>query len=666
MMFTRAIKILFWGILAAGLLAGRQAWADPPLLMPGKKFLHQRVITHPGAAAHDAAAGKPGERLTPFSVLYVYARIQAGGQDWLQVAANTLGRDLIWLPSGAVSEWKQSLVLTFAGRAGRSPLLFFKSSGDLEKIAGQSGIASALDKLGGEFQGYVRSQGDPPADFPVLAMEPGDEEGAVPYDHFYLMPIFAYQEPFEGVKFLEVGSIDPGYEEAAKPGGTPAENQGLKNAIAFVIDTTISMQPYIEKTRELARNIFNRILERGQGQNVALGLVAFRNSVEAKPNLEYTTKIISPLRTALERDEFEKALAGVKEAAASSHSFSEDSLAGVQTAIDGLTWDPYKGRVIILITDAGPLPITDPYISTMIGLSGVVDKAKKKNIRLVSLHIRTPGGIKAKNIDYAEGAYKDLSDMESAGRAYIPLEAPTPQEGAANFAEAARLLTETLDNVLFDSAAKGGGAGQTVPEGADFKAKARATGEVLGYSIKLDYAGQTGQAKAPQVVRSWIADQDMGRLDAAQGSIKAPTVECAVLISKDQLSALNKQLAVILNEAQRNQKMGTRDFFQNIISASAQMLQDPSQFALKPGDNLSKLGVLGEFLEGLPYKSRIMGLTEDDWYNMSIGEQNDFIYYLESRLRNYQRYDQDVDNWGRFGNPNPGDWLYRVPLAMLP
>jgi serine/threonine-protein kinase PpkA len=97
------------------------------------------------------------------------------------------------------------------------------------------------------------------------------------------------------------------------------------------------------------------------------------------------------------------------------------------------------------------------------------------------------------------------------------------------------------------------------------------------------------------------------------------------------------------------------------------MVQDPSQINVQPGKTLAALGGLGEFLEGLPYKSRVMGLTEEDWYNMSIGEQNDFIYYLKDCLQSYRSYYDDLDNWGKFSGPgNSNDWLYRVPLSRLP
>jgi len=79
-----------------------------------------------------------------------------------------------------------------------------------------------------------------------------------------------------------------------------------------------------------------------------------------------------------------------------------------------------------------------------------------------------------------------------------------------------------------------------------------------------------------------------------------------------------------------------------------------------------ELGLLAEFLEGLPYKSDIMLLREEDWYRMSVGEQTAFINRLKSRLARYEEYDRDRSNWESFGQANAGDWVYRVPLSMLP
>jgi len=667
-------RIFILTILILALSGAGVSRAAQPLLMEGKKTLFQRVITHPGALACAEPESCSGKPITPFSIMYVYDRRGEGGQKWVEVAPDTKGRSRSWVSAKYLSEWKQSLVLTFAERAGRSPVLFFKDARNLEEIAGESGIAEALKNLAENFQNYHRNSQAPPHDFPVTAMEPTDEEGSVPYNRFYLMPIFSYQEPFEGVKFLEVGSIDPGdgeeppaEEKPAQKAPKNAESGDIKNAIALVIDTTMSMGPYIDKTLQITRDIYDRLLAGGQGDNLALGLVAFRNNFESDPEVEYTSKVISPLRKAMNRSDLEKALAQVKEARVSTHSFSEDSLAGIKTAIDKLDWDEYQGRVIILITDAGPLPITDPYVTTMLSLRGMADRAKKKNIRIVALHILTPGGAKANNHTYAADAYKDLTDLGSAGQAYIPLPADNDEEGTANFETATQSLIQALESMIKVSPNKIAEFDSIFPEKADVKTKARAVGEALGYSIKLDYIGQVNKNRAPSVVHSWVSDQDMGRLDAGQGRGKAPTVTVNVLMSREQMNALSKQLTIIMDQAERTQILGTKDFFQGVLAASAQMIQDPSRFATKPGMTLAELGGMEEFLEGLPYKSRIMGLTEEDWYNMSIGEQNDFIYYLKDCLDSYRSYYDDLDNWGQFSGPSdPNDWLYRVPLARLP
>ena len=66
---------------------------------------------------------------------------------------------------------------------------------------------------------------------------------------------------------------------------------------------------------------------------MSFGSVACRNSTKASPKLEYLTKVVSDFRDATQRGELEKALAGLEEAKASSHSFTEDSLAGVKAAL---------------------------------------------------------------------------------------------------------------------------------------------------------------------------------------------------------------------------------------------------------------------------------------------------------------------------------------------
>jgi serine/threonine-protein kinase PpkA len=61
-----------------------------------------------------------------------------------------------------------------------------------------------------------------------------------------------------------------------------------------------------------------------------------------------------------------------------------------------------------------------------------------------------------------------------------------------------------------------------------------------------------------------------------------------------------------------------------------------------------------------------MRLTEEDWYRMSVGEQQALVDDLKSKIKRYQQYHDDVDNWVSFGATAPGDMVYRVPLSMMP
>ena len=94
------------------------------------------------------------------------------------------------------------------------------------------------------------------------------------------------------------------------------------------------------------------------------------------------------------------------------------------------------------------------------------------------------------------------------------------------------------------------------------------------------------------------------------------------------------------------------------------MARDPSKLAR--GSNLAESGILGEYLEGLPYRSKSLNMNQDLWLSLSVAEQEDFIDELDSKIRLYETFHNDTANWVRFGDAAPGDALYRVPLSTLP
>jgi serine/threonine-protein kinase PpkA len=661
----RAIQpcgVLFWmmviislpAILLAGIASAQQC---KPLLIPGKRTLFQRVVTHPGAKLYIS----PGETeqgsqtsIKPFTVYYVYERSSRNGTNWLMVGSSSNCKIEGWIQANKASDWQHSLTLVFTERTGRQPVLFFKDMQSLWEVAASPSPGDAATRLTSEFSAIKEGREQRPSDFPVLAMEP--PEGAVSKDRFYLMPIFETAELFEGVKFLKLASIDPGSWQMP-------EGLELRTAIVFVIDTTISMKPYIKRTLEAVRKIYDAVEQAGLSDKVAFGLVAFRNSVEKTPELGYVSKVLSDLRDGRHRKEFEQILNRTEEANVSTHSFNEDAFAGLKTALEDLNWTPYLSRLIFLITDAGAIRNDDPYTSTGMNEPEIADMAAAKGVKIFALHLKTESGKKLNNWAYAEAQYRKLTGHsdETIGDLYVPIEAEQSDTGVQGFGRVVEGVAAKMVELVRATAA---GERLTLPDQAlspsgDVVADAERKAAILGYAMQLDFLGRRGSVQAPKVVTSWVSDMDLVRPDI-------PSFQVTVMLTKNQLSDLHQRLKMILDQAQRTKRTGARDFFQSILTAAAQTSRDPTQLSKGSGKELGQLGVLAEFLDGLPYLSSIMRLKEEDWYRLSVGEQQAIIDDLKSKVRRYQQYHDDVENWVGFGDTDPGDMVYRVPLSMMP
>lgn len=625
-----------------------------PLLQEGKRTLYQRVISHPTAQLYAQASDQSqvvDKGLRPFTPLYVYER----GQGWLNVGKGTNKADG-WIKADLTTPWNQSLTLLFSNRSQRDPVIFFRDTRALQDICDAPDMSERLVSL----QLAVAKKKTGPE---VVASEP--MTSSVDLDRFYLMPILDMQEPYEGTKFLRVASIDPGQIPGSQyhqgKGGTasdPTTKKAPRTGIAIVMDTTVSMQPYIEQSRQLIKTIYDRLQKEKLAEHVGFAFVAFRNSTAAVPELEYVSTVVSDFVTASNRKELESRLAEVREAKVSTHSFNEDSLAGVYNAIESLSWDEYDSRIILLVTDAGPLPSDDRYRSVAMEPQEMADFAGQKGIWIVAVHIKTPAG--ASNHDYAEQAYRTLS-MKNGSAQYQSIKTSNPREGARYFAAVAESLAKTMEQVVTLTTQ---GKMLTRPKDAAPKnpeEDAAQLAQRLGYALQLEYLGRANRTPAPQVVSSWITDMDLAHLARGQ---RVPNVEVAVLLTKAQLNDLHAQIGAIIDNAERTKKTDSTDFFQGILSASARTARDPNMPT--QGKTLAELGVLGEFLDGLPYRSEVMLLTEEDWYRKSIGEQTAFINRLKSKLARYEEYDRDRKNWETFGTFSANDWVYRVPLNMLP
>ena len=614
-----------------------------PLLMAGKKTLFQRVLSKPGAKLSSDAGSAPGKALPAFSVLYVYQRKDVGGQPWVRVGAATDGRSDGWLPATQVSDWKQSLVLKFTERSGRAPVMFLRQSGEVEKLLADPAAAKNV---------LAKAQKNSEDNGQVLALEPA--ASAVPQNQFYLLPIFDSKESFDEngqpVQLLNVASIDPGSSPVAKP-ATPILNanaDAFRTAVVLVVDTTVSMQPYIDQVRDVVHELQTRIAERGELDSVSFGLVGFRNSIKKTPGLEYVAKTLITLDQGRDSQRFLDMARQVKASTVSSHSFNEDAFAGVMQAVEGMDWSGYGGRIILLVTDAGALRKNDPFAATQMNEAEVRQAALGKQIKIYALHLRTDAG--KKTHAGAESQYRILT--ADANPQIGDLYTPVPGGDVRKLGERVDEIGTVFANLVHQVRSNTPQAVPTLSSAPSLADKSAA----VGYAMHMDFLGRKTASQAPQLVSAWTADRDLT-------NPALPAFQVCVMLTKLQLNDLQQSLKLIVDAARKTQT-SPKDFFQEIASASAYMSRDPQ--ALRKGGNLADGGLLGEYLEGLPYRSKSLNMTQDLWLSLSVAEQEDFIDELDSKIRLYETFHNDVANWVRFGDAEPGDALYRVPLSTLP
>ncbi|BAV75750.1 serine/threonine protein kinase PpkA [Pseudomonas chlororaphis subsp. aurantiaca] len=624
-------------------LATNADGGDRPLLMPGKKTLFQRVLSKPGAQVSGQPGAAPnGAALPAFSVLYVYQRKAVAGGNWLEVGAASDGQRDGWLPAEQVSDWKQSLVLKFTERSGRSPVMFLREESSLERFLADTAQARAA---------LHKAQNEGSVDPQIVALEP--VASAIPQDQFYLLPIFQARESFDAngqpVQLLNVASIDPGNTPQGKAeGAARAGSDAFRTAIVLVVDTSVSMQPYIDRVRKVVQALHQQIASRGDLDSVSFGLVGFRSNVEKTPGLEYVAQTLVSLEEGRDPQRFLELAGQVKAAQVSSHAFNEDAFAGVMEAVEGMDWSPYAGRLILLVTDAGALRKNDPLGRTQMNEAEVREAALSKQIKIYALHLRTEAG--RKNHGFAEQQYRSLTADANPqiGDLYIPVAGGDVARFGDTVAEIGSVFADRVHQARNNQLPSLPSL-QGTPSVAS---KATA----IGYAMQMDFLGRQSAVRAPQLITAWTSDHDLT-------NPSLPAFQVCVLLTKLQLNDLQQSLKLIVDAARRTQT-SPKDFFQEIASASAHMSRDPTR--LKQGGNLVEGGILGEYLDGLPYRSKSLTMTQDLWLSLSVAEQQDFIDELESKIRLYETFHNDIANWVRFGEAQPGDALYRVPLATLP
>ena len=652
-------KILL--LVASAFVLSLPVSAEVPLLQPGKKTLYQRVLTRPGARLAktvDTIGKRDNKLIQAFSRFYVYERRNHGGAPWLRIGADTKGKEILgWMAEERTVAWKQQLTLALTNPgAVRDRLLFFNSWSQLKKVLDSPRPASITRPLINKLE---RGGNDPR----IAAIEP--ETFIDINKRFYLLPILEHDQILartgEPIRALKIASVtQPTETSVAKVRWTasaPTTTAQYRAALVFVIDSTISMGPYIDETKAAVEQIYDRLDQAEVIDRVGFGLVAFRASstnANRSRKLGYVDKVFVDPSEVRDAETFLRRVKGLRNASVSTDYFDEDAFAGIIAALDEVSWEGFDARFIVLITDAGALDGTTVESITGLDAGRVASIAGEKQVAITVLHLKTPAG-GAENHRRAERQYRELArNARFQVKAYLPIEAGSVH----NFRHAVDTLAKTI-------IANVGQEDDTAPvqhdsPGSTSDPSIEEIARALGHAMRLRYLGKLADTRVPTLFEAWISDRDFA------DSSKA-TVEVRVLLTKNQLSDLHMILQKIIH-ASRSGMLKPTKFFDSLRSLAAQFGRDPNRARDRRATRLADLGLLDEYLEDLPYQSQVMNLSQETWTAWGPQKQLEFLNQLRRKLRQYARYNEEWDSWVNLAQTvdAEGEWVYPVPLADMP
>ncbi|MGD8588938.1 MAG: vWA domain-containing protein [Chromatiales bacterium] len=655
-----------WLLIAAPLAVANEL---RPLLMPNKQSLYQRVLTKPGALLFKQPQQGKGSATTPFNTYYVYARRDMNGSIWLQLGLNRHGELAGWAPEEDLIPWNQGLTVAFRDPLEHDRVLLFRERKALEDLV-QSGDMKTYHKL---YRDAVSGSLSPES--PVIAIQPKSYVDIL--KDFYLVPILDHEDVYLGnemARILKVSSVplQSGTQEAAVASQPvkskqpkPESDKRFRSGVVFVIDATLSMDPYIDRTREAVRKIYDVITQEDLTGDVSFGLVAFRDNNDAATGLEYLTHTYVTLEQGKDAETFFKQVASLKASTVSSRDFIEDSYAGISEAISGINWEGQDARYVVLITDAGPREAHDPLSGTGMSSEALRSLAQNKGIALAVLHLLTPA-VQADH-EHAEEQYRDLSYYPGIGSFYFGVETGDVQRFGRVLDALAHQITDQVKIAALASAGR-----QLQPEPApvieedtDKLAQFQAKVAKLGYALRMRYLQKDENQQIPDVFNAWLVDRDFN-------DPKRQTLDVRVLLTRDQLSELHSIMRQVLATAEEG-LLSPRSFLNDLKSLAATIARDPEQLGTTTRvtgareGNLADMGFMREYIEGLPYTGEVMNLSLENWQDWPAKDQVAFINRLEEKINYYQALHDHTDLWVSLdGGPVSGDSVFPIALDMLP
>ena len=338
------------------------AFADEEALTTNTGNPLKGIVRTQSALYRDAVATSQSEPVDVFQFYYVLPTESNGKEKvkngFIRVATAARGpRQAGWIPVEASVDWPHAQVVGFTPQGGRGRVLFFASQADAGAwLKGTKG--SEQKAMSQEPSSQVSSL------FPLLDVQTIEHDG---------QKVDVYKLAY--LNGSATGSSPSSTARAPSTSDTPSSKEPMTRKklqesfllqVAFVIDTTASMQPWIEAVKtvigRVTQEVSNNPALKGR---VEFGLVGYRDELEpstpseVREQMEYVAKLLCDLTS--DHDTFKQHLAMVREASVGSEDHPEDGLAGLKTGVQNLNWKKPAMKVIVLIGDAPFHTSTDGY-----------------------------------------------------------------------------------------------------------------------------------------------------------------------------------------------------------------------------------------------------------------------------------------------------------------
>lgn len=645
--------------------------AERKELHPRESAVKLRLLSKPFSRVYaDRACKEDKVMQSPpaFAVFHVI-QVPSSGSSRVYEVADSTGLSLGYMKEEDVIPWKQALCLQFEHVGNRNPVLMFGSKPPLKELvtgdeirrkAKASDLYSAVEGLS---EDKVLPNG-----FPVISMEPRRMmEGSAGN---YLMPIVDHDMVEMGEDEARLLQVAIAANKATPRGATTLEDKEFAKAanqktdaadanaapveIIYCFDLTSSMQPYVDICRAVASQVSQALGGNpAVRQRVRFGLWGYRDHGEE--GREFTHKNFTPQLLPLEQ--LESALSQARASTDKTGDYEEDMLGGVQKAVK--EWAGPADRAIRILIVFGDAPGHDQPGDARNGSRYDVFQLKNEvtaaKVYLYAIHIKDPRFTKYHSS--AENQFRALTGGSglTVGEAYWGVRGDSSQD----FQTAAQSLFTALNNLINN-------ASQLIEEGEQRKnegpiAPEKLTPDIIANDLfraaLVDWIGRNSKdTPTPNDITAWISEKDLMNGE--------PSVKATVLISKVQLDQLTGALKLVLEAGQRGRITG-QDFFASLQSVAATAVRDPTK--LKNATSLKEAGLIPEFISGLPYKSRIMNLSNDLWASWPPTQQQKFLEEVQNRVTLYEDIHNSPARWSDLdGKSADDDKVASIPLDQLP